>query len=252
MFRGTEFPQYEYHADQYNHELIRGVDIGQRPYNLTSEILLRLPSDGILLDIGCGSAVKILPLAKNVGNIIAVDKNPSIVSKAQQNVASSGFENIYVTIADGNQLPFPDESVDMITYMLCPHNVHEALRLLKPNGYIIADRVGEQDKSEIKQYFTNEENKPRGYRSTLPSGEIGRIHKEEFGAAGFRKVISRDMFWQTRYTKEGLWQLLKSTPTIEQFNPETDKDIFEYACSELIEFGKITLTQHRVLVTAKK
>jgi ubiquinone/menaquinone biosynthesis C-methylase UbiE len=251
MIEYIDFPQFKYNPKEYNQGSIHGEDIGIRPYNLTKEILQRIPFNGTLLDVGCGSASKLPSLAVNIQNIVAIDYNPLVVAQARKNILDSGLENIHVKLADGNRLPFTSNSIDMVTYMLSPHNAKEAYRVLVDGGYVIADRVGERDKPEIKAFFKDENGISRGYRSNLPDGEVGRIHLQEFFNANFIEVSCENFFWKTKYTREGLWSLLKSTPTIENFDPEIDEKVFDLAWSELSVKGVITLTQHRVLLIAK-
>jgi len=247
-----EFSGYDYDPSLYNSELIRGEDLEPRLYDLNAEILSRIPPDGRLLDVGCGSALKLLPLSGKIDQIIAIDYNPRVITEALRNVSFLVPPNIFVLVGSGNHLPLDDCSVDMVTYMLCPHNSIEARRVLKPGGYVIAERIGEQDKFEIKSFFTNHDGSPRGYRSNLQNGGIAQTHLSEFTDTGFKNVECREMSWKTKYTKDGLWMLLCGTPTIDQFNTEADRETFEDAFSKLSKQDCVVLTQHRVLVIAQK
>lgn len=244
MLSRVEFPKFTYIPQRYNSDLLRGVDLGPRPFDFTQEILSKTSSDNVLLDIGCGSASKLLPLVGYFRTIYGIDKNPNVIFQAARNVSSSGAPNIELVVGDGNNLPVASESIDMITYMLCPHNAPEALRVLKKGKYVVADRVGEQDKSGLKQFFVDKDGNSRGYRSELSNGEIARIHVEDFEKAGFQQVTANDYFWQTKYTPEGLWALLNSTPTIKDFDNQTDRECFEQACAAMEAPEGITLTQH--------
>ena len=251
MAERIDFPTFKYSPAEYNQDLIRGKDVGPRSHNLTKEILSRLPFESTLLDIGCGSASKLLPLASNIQNIIGIDNNPAVVAEAKKNVLAAGIENIRIKEADCNHLPFTSNSIDMVTFMLSPHNAKEAYRVLVGGGIAIADRVGERDKPEIKAFFKDKSGNPRGYRSNLPEGEVGRLHLYDFFDVGFIEVSCKNIFWKTKYTKEGLWLLLKSPTTIEGFDPIKDEDIFNLAWSKLAKRNMATLTQHRVLLIAK-
>jgi hypothetical protein len=85
----------------------------------------------------------------------------------------------------------------------------------------------------------------------LKEGEVAETHVYDFYNAGFVTVSCENFFWKTRYTKESLWSLFKNTPTIENFDPQNDKDTFDLAWSEIAVKDIVTLTQHRVLVIAK-
>lgn len=252
MSPSPEFPKYRYNPVLYNSDLIRGQDVTPPPYNIYREILTRIPPNGTLLDVGCGSAARLIPLTGDFETIFAIDKNHDVIKRALHTVQYSRSKNIHVSVGNGDELRFPDGSMDMVTYMLSPHNAHEALRVLKNGGFVIAEQRGEQDKSQIKTPFHDSKGNPRGYWSDLPNGEIARRYKEEFLEAGFRHVSCQDMFWETRFTKDGLWLLLKSTRMIKDFDQKKDRKTFEDAWSRLASSDGIVLTQHRVLMIAQK
>jgi hypothetical protein len=59
------------YISQYDSAKLRGVDVlSNRPWNLTDEILKYSAPCSNLLDIGCGTAFKLIPLSPSFNNII--------------------------------------------------------------------------------------------------------------------------------------------------------------------------------------
>ena len=134
MPKSPDFATYHYDPILYNASSIRGVDIEPRPYDITQEILSRIPENGTLVDVGCGSAKKLPPLSPHIKNIIAVDYNKNVITEAYRTINGKNITNINIICCNGDALPIRNNSIDMVSYMLSPHNAIEAHRILKPNG----------------------------------------------------------------------------------------------------------------------
>ena len=119
---------------------------------------LSLRGDETLLDMGCGRGAVLLTAAKLLpaGRAIGVDlwRADQTGNSAQQMLANAAAENVTdrveVRTADITDLPFDDDSVDVIVSSLAIHNipssegrvraVREAARVLRPGGkLVIAD-----------------------------------------------------------------------------------------------------------------
>ena len=150
-------------------------------------------------------------------------------------------------------LPFPDGTIDMVTFMLAPDDANEAYRILKPGGYAIIERTGERDKENIKKYFGRDsKGNLRGYRSGLPSGSISKICKKVYKKACFTEIQCINGFWKTWYNTNGLKTLLEETPLIKDYNNVHDKNIFNTIVKKLSTNNGIETTQHRILIIARK
>jgi SAM-dependent methyltransferase len=236
--------------------LMEGEDISPRPWDLNGEVLKARPHD-VLADIGCGTARKLIPLAPYFKRIFGIDIQSSMLQKAAENMRQGNVDNALLWQADTNNLPLPDQSIDIITYMLSPPNVKEAWRVLKPGGWVILERVAEDDKLEIKSPFGEDDEGPRGFRVGLPPGKVANDLCMQFSevesGAGFEFVNVRSGKWQTRYTKEGIIELLTHTPTVRDFDPKKDRAIIRRMFRKrTAPEGFITATQHRVLLIARK
>jgi arsenite methyltransferase len=119
---------------------------------------LRLRGDERLLDLGCGrgavllAAAKLLPRGRAIGvDLWRADQTNNSAKAALSNAALEGVaDRVEVRTADMTDLPFDNESVDVIVSSLAIHNIpsdsgrrqaiSEAARVLRPGGRLaIAD-----------------------------------------------------------------------------------------------------------------
>jgi len=152
-----------------------------------SELLdtLALRGDERLLDVGCGRGMVLILAAKRLpaGHAFGVDLWTADQSGNSEQVTLRNAEiegvrdRIELHTADMRQLPFPDESFDVVTSSLAIHNIRdtqgrsralaELLRVLKVGGTaMIADIL---HTAEYQRYFsaqpgTKVERQPLGWR----------------------------------------------------------------------------------------
>ena len=105
-----------------------------------------------VLDIGCGAGVDTFIAASMVGpegKAVGIDIIPEMLERAIQNLHETTFKNVTFQLTSAGNLPFPDESFDMVisngVFNLIPDKTRalaEALRVLKPSGCLmIADQI---------------------------------------------------------------------------------------------------------------
>ena len=98
-----------------------------------------------ILDIGCGSGVLTIEVAKlSNGEIIGIDINQSLLDKLNNKIEEEGFSNRMKTIKCSLfEIDFPDESFDIIWAEGSIHiigfekGLKEWNRLLKTNGFLV-------------------------------------------------------------------------------------------------------------------
>jgi SAM-dependent methyltransferase len=131
---------------------IRTTRVGK--FEVWAEILegLRLRGDETLLDMGCGrgavllAAAKLLPRGRAIGvDIWRADQTDNSQQNTLRNAEIEGVtDRVEVRTADITDLPFDDDSVDVIVSSLVVHNIpsaqararaiSEAARVLRPGG----------------------------------------------------------------------------------------------------------------------
>lgn len=136
--------------NQYFMELFQQIPRqGPGSFNDTKKafesIRSRLPENPFILDIGCGSGVQTIDLAKLCSaHILALDNHEPFLTELEANAVQEGFENnIDVVLDDMNDLPFEDHSFDLIwaegsLFIVGLENaLADWYNLLKDNGYLV-------------------------------------------------------------------------------------------------------------------
>jgi ubiquinone/menaquinone biosynthesis C-methylase UbiE len=240
------------YTENYESKLLRGVE-EPRPWDLIQEIGKILQPSHRLLDIGCGTASKLIKLVSlfPAQEIIGVEPNERMRQKAVENVRFSNLDNICILNAQADRLPFDDEYFDVVTVMVAPHDTAEVYRVLKPDGVALIEKIGDRDKWNLKMPFGEDEQGLRGQFCYYQKGEREQQFRDEFSQL-FRHVSIREGFWKTYYSIEGLFLLLEQTPTVRNFNRSRDKIIVEKLADTYMTEKGIETTQNRIIICAMK
>jgi malonyl-CoA O-methyltransferase len=112
---------------------------------------------GRVLDIGCGTGRGTARLKKRwpKAEVIALDLSPSMLREARRH---AGWWKPFARVcADGQQLPFPDRSIDVVYSNLCIQwcetprpMLAECARVLRPGGLLVASSLGPDTLSELR------------------------------------------------------------------------------------------------------
>jgi SAM-dependent methyltransferase len=122
-------------------------DLDQYHFEKLHHLPLLVPFDGCagrsVLEVGCGAGVDLARFARGGARVTGVDISPSAIDLARANFGQQGLE-ADLRVADGEHLPFSDESFDLVyahgvvQYTASPRTlVDECRRVLKPGGEAI-------------------------------------------------------------------------------------------------------------------
>lgn len=110
------------------------------------KILRRGIRSGRVLDIGTGSGLLAIELAKAKGghfDIVAVDISENMVRKAVENARQAGVEDrISFLVSTAAALPFPDDSFDFVLSYASLHHWFEPVTVLDEVARVVKDTGG--------------------------------------------------------------------------------------------------------------
>jgi SAM-dependent methyltransferase len=119
-------------------------DLDQYHFEKLHHLLRLVDFDGYrgrtVLEVGCGAAVDLARFAKGGAQATGVDLSASAIELARANFEQQRLQG-HFEVADGEHLPFPDNSFDLVyahgvvQYTANPQRlVDECRRVLKPGG----------------------------------------------------------------------------------------------------------------------
>ena len=121
------------------------------------------PQDRVL-EVAVGPGVTLTEILKMVGRttvVYGVDLSPKMLEKARRRVSAAGYANLDLREADARQLPFPDETFDVLynSYMLdlipledLPVVLSEFRRVLKPGGRVVIVNMSKENGGVLTWY----------------------------------------------------------------------------------------------------
>jgi len=112
-----------------------------------------------ILDVGCGSGVPTLELAKlSKGEVVGLDIDQSLLDELNRKIELEGLSNsVTARKCSMFEMDFPDESFDIIwaegpiSAIGFERGLREWRRLLKPGGFLVVHDVTNNMKDKIKK-----------------------------------------------------------------------------------------------------
>ena len=138
--KAEEYPKYPNEAML---KVIFGSYLRNRPI---------LSSNMKVLDVGCAMGSNLIPFADMGCDVHGVDIHPDISNNAKKIMKHRGYEDIDFKEGSNRNIPFPDNSFDLITSINTLHYekneedmmlaLNEFQRVLKPGGGLYISTVG--------------------------------------------------------------------------------------------------------------
>lgn len=136
----------------------KGKDLGK----LTD--ILNASGHEIALDVATGGGHTANAIAPMVQHVTAYDLTQEMLDAAQKFITGNGYHNVDFIKGDAENMPFPDETFDIVTCRIAPHHfpniekfISEVYRVLKPGGqFLLDDNVAPEDDACDEFYNTVE------------------------------------------------------------------------------------------------
>ena len=123
------------------------ADLDEYHFDKLHHLLRLVPFDGMkgrkVLDVGCGAGVDLLRFARGGAIATGVDISPGAIALARSNASHQGLD-VELGVADAEQLPFGDDTFDLVfAHGVIQYSsdtervVDECRRVLKPGGEAI-------------------------------------------------------------------------------------------------------------------
>jgi SAM-dependent methyltransferase len=166
----------------------------------------------LLLDVGCGSGFVTRDIAHlTKGIVVAIDGSDHLLQVAQKILTD--YRNTIVCKADAQELPFTDNTFDLVTCNLLlmwaddPQTVvNEMARVIKPNGKILASlepdyggKIHWPENKKVDPLFAGEAIRKKG-----GDPHIGRKLRTLFVTAGLETTIGigNNRIWSCEEDKQ--------------------------------------------------
>ncbi len=203
-----------------------------------------------VLDAGCGRGEMTLRIAKVARRIVGIDFSKTAIRMAKANLARTGRRNATFRIADARNLPFEEESFDLLVSRRGPltdnmATLGEAHRVLRRGGVLMELTIGERDKRNLIRIFG------RGQEFDVDE-RVAASRERMLHEVGFRTVETKDYLGREIFaTLDDLLIRLKSAPIVPDFNPRRDRVHLEHVRKK---YGSTSIPAdiHRVMIVATK
>lgn len=117
-----------------------------------------------LLDIATGGGHTANLFAPHVKHVTALDLTQPMLQEAEKFIKGNGHKNVEFVQGDAEQLPFSDQTFDIVTCRIAPHHfpniekfIDEAYRVLKNEGYFLLDDNVTPESDEQDQFYNTVE-----------------------------------------------------------------------------------------------
>src|SRR5216683_7413000 len=153
--------------------------------------LARLQPGDAVLDVGCGTGTLAMEVARRVGRagrVAGVDPGTQQIARAR---AKAARRNLPIEFQTGmiEQLPFPDQTFDVVLSTLMMHHLAaplkrqglaEIARVLKPGGrLVIADFTHKQDRQGLAARFPAGGSRMHDLAALLKEAGFDQLETEE-------------------------------------------------------------------------
>ena len=215
------------------------------PWDYKSIIEKYLTDDMRILDYDTGGGEFLLSLQHPHNNTAATEGYGPNVALCKETLLPLGID--WKECSDPGNIPFPDESFDLILNRHGDFHAGELYRLLKKGGIFITQQVGEDnDKDLVEMVLPNTP-------CSFPGLNL-QAQKKAFEAAGFQILEADESFRPIKFYDVGafVWFARIIRWEFPAFSVEKCFDRLLRLQKTIDDHGYIAGTIHRYLIVAKK
>jgi ArsR family transcriptional regulator len=133
-----------------------------RSWEAIGRLALRLVPNVVVADLGAGEGLISQLLARNAKQVWCIDNSPKMVEVGTELAKKNGLTNLAYRLGDIEQVPLPDESVDLAILSQALHHarhpqkaVDEAHRILRPGGQLLILDLAEHDFEKARELYAD-------------------------------------------------------------------------------------------------
>ena len=224
-------------------------------WDYASTILSAMKQAKTMLDMGTGGGERLASFAAQQPlpeHTYATEGYAPNVAVARQRLTSLGV-NVY-EVNEDDQLPFADNTFDLIINRHTSYDPGEVWRVLKPGCQFITQQVGDQTNRRLHELL---DTKPEGYfYAGAPQKHAWNLEYavHELEAASWRIITQQEEFYPTHYYDVGaIVYYLKAIPwTIPDFSVEKYFDRLVEVHHLIQREGFVDVPFHQFFIVAEK
>lgn len=233
------------HGWDFSHIRDRYTEEADLPWDYEKIVRSYLTPEKRILDIDTGGGEFLLSLGHPTTNTSATEAYPPNVDLCKKTLLPLGVE--FKEAGDYCNLPFEDESFDVIINRHGDYDPRELYRLLKPGGIFITDQVGENNDRELVELLLP--GTPKPFHGLNLSDQ-----EKAFKEAGFSLERGEEAYRPIRFFDVGalVWFARIIEWEFPDFSVDMCKDRLFEAQNILEKDGEVSGMIHRYLIIAKK
>ncbi len=220
--------------------------------------IARPQPDWVALDVATGGGHTALAFAPHVTRVVATDLTLRMLEKAEAHVTSQGVTNVVFRPADAEDLPFEDETFDLVTCRIAPHHfpdcarfVQECARVLRAGGLLLVqDHVLPYDEAAARAVDDFERLRDPSHNRAFDEGEWrGMFEDAGLTVEHTEQIVKRHAFldWAQRQgcspeTIEQLIEMVRNGPAI----------VTDWMQPQAWDTPEATFANHHIIIAGRK
>ena len=133
-----------------------------RSWEAIGRLALRLVPSVVVADLGAGEGLISQLLARNAKQVWCIDNSPRMIEVGTELARKNDLANLAYKLGDIEQVPLPDESVDLAILSQALHHarhpqkaVDEAHRILRPGGQLLILELAEHSFEKARELYAD-------------------------------------------------------------------------------------------------